>query len=648
MSRCLGRLTPNSRGFAFVEPEGGGLSVFVPPRLFGLFLLDDTVEVETQTDERGRLTATSIRLVHRPRTRLLGRVDDRRSLATDRSLATRDVRLIGSAKPGSFVVARLLDDQAEVLRELDPRDVPLEVLLERYGIEREVSKSVLGAASAARLRADPTRRDLRHLPTITIDAPVSRDLDDALSVYPAEPDGSLRLLVSIADVDALVPEGSVLDQDARRRATSVYLAGLVLNMLPPALSEDALSLVPGKDRPALTVELRIDPEGTVTSVDVWKTLIRSAARLDYDGVTRFLDEGDPRGVPEAVQPTVRWLRTAAARIDQKRRARGGVTLASEEATIHVDEQTREPVSIEARRSTSAHLLVERLMVACNEAVASWLLDRGLPGVFRVHPAPTPERVEKLETFAKNLGFYGGFGGLLTPSSVAAFRGQAEGQAVCAAMDTMIGRTLGTASYTAEVGMHFGLGAPRYLHFTSPIRRYADLAVHRVIKRFLEGTRGGEAPLGELAAHIDQRSRAAAKAEAERTRMMAARLFKTRLGERFRGTVISVRPFGVVVQLEGAGVAGTIALDELPGGRFELDQANEVVMFGARRLTIGMSVVVRVRDAREAEGRIDLELDEPGGAASPTPPAKRPKEAPRADPPKKGVGEPGRGRRASPR
>ncbi len=305
------------------------------------------------------------------------------------------------------------------------------------------------------------------------------------------------------------------------------------------------------------------------SVDVYMSLIRSRARLTYDAVADYLATGSPGTIPPAVLPTLRWLRTAAARLSTVRAARGGVEIDREEAYISLDEATHEPTAIAARGDTDAHRLIERLMVAANEAVATWLVDRGLPGMFRVHDTPTPDKVEMLARFAHNFGIEAGFGRELSPRGLAAFEAQFRGSSIAPAIRTVLGKTLGTARYTVHPGLHFGLAAPLYLHFTSPIRRYADLAVHRIIKRYLGGDRSqlaGDPALETLAHHVNRAARRAGKAEAERHRMLVARLFASRIGEHFTGNIVSIKPFGLVVQMVGTGATGTVAMDALPAAR----------------------------------------------------------------------------------
>lgn len=607
--RLRGRISVNPRGFGFMKADDGRVGFITPPDLNPL-LDGDVVTGRLEEAGDGRWAAKELALERRWRTELYGEVVERgrrRFLRVDRQVANTDwpLEAPGALRAaGRAVVARIEGDYAVADRAVDEVDASLERVRVRHGIRHGYP------AYGSRPAVDVTRRrDLRDLVTVTIDAPTSMDLDDALTALPAQPDGAVRVLVSIADVDALVPEGSSLDQDARARATSVYLAGAVTPMLPPGLSEDRLSLLPEQDRFALTCELRIDPDGAVTAVDLYESMIRSTCRLGYEEVADFLDGDGPGAMPAEVQDCLRWLRTAAARIDVARRARGGVTLDRDEAYITVDEDSREPTAVEARPSRSSHRLVERLMVAANEAVARWLNERGLPALYRVHDAPDADQVATLAESARHFGFEPGFGASLTPRGLAAFEAQFEGTPSELPLRQVIGRVLGPARYSTHPGPHFGLGAPLYLHFTSPIRRYADLVVHRVVKRHLTGDRGqiAEDPeLEHLAEHIGEVTYRAAKAEAERQRMLAARLFGQRIGERFQGHVVAVKSFGLVVTLRGTGVTGSVAQDSLPDGPYRVDLKRQQII-GAHRFELGSPVEVEIVGANEDLGRIELEV-----------------------------------------
>ncbi len=406
------------RGFGFLAIEGSPeTSAFITPPDLNPFLEGDIVSARIVEAEQGRLSATDLSLVERSRSELFGSVTVRGKkphLRVDRLVANTDWPLDEAAAEGiaegTFLVATIRGKVLVPVRTIeDDADLAIERCVARHALRSVFPIDVEGAAAKAALMPRVgSRRDLRSIPTVTIDAQTTRDIDDALAVLPAGTDGALRVLVSIADVDAFVPEGSPVDEEARLRGTSVYLAGRVVPMLPEVLSSLAASLVPDEDRLALTVEMRIDPEGQVTAVDIYESLIRSHARLDYDGVAELMSEGRSDSIPEAVLPTLRWLRTAAARLSAVRAARGGVDLAREEAYVALD-AAGEPTAVEARKDTEAHRLVERLMVAANESVAAWLVARGLPGMFRVHDAPEPDRVHQLAEFAHNFGIEPGFG-----------------------------------------------------------------------------------------------------------------------------------------------------------------------------------------------------------------------------------------------
>lgn len=624
-ARTTGRITIHPRGFGFlnIELEGEGeTAAFITPPDLNPFLDGDRVSAVIVAAEGGRTTATALALVERLRTELFGSVltrGKRRFLRVDRVVANTDwVFEEGSAEgieDGAFVVAKIRGREVSPLRPVAAgADLGLERCVVRHGIRATFSEEVLAAARAsAAAPAMGSRRDLRDVPTVTIDSATTTDIDDALSVFPPGPDGALRVLVSIADVDAFVPEGSPTDVEARLRGTSVYLAGRVIHMLPETLASDAASLHAGRERPALTAELRIDPEGRVTAVDLYPSLLRSHARLTYDAVAELMSTGRSSDVPAAVAPTIRWLRTAAARLSSVRAARGGVELGRDEAYVSFDPATREPTRIEPRGDTEAHRLVERLMVAANEAVAEWLVSRGLPGVFRVHDRPERDRVEMLERFAHNFGIEAGFGPELSPRGVSAFEAQFRGTTVAPAIRTVLGKMLVPARYTVHPSPHFGLAAPLYLHFTSPIRRYADLLVHRIIKRYLAGDRAlvaGDPALEVAAVQINRSAYLASKAEAERHRMVVARWFAQKIGERAQGNVVSVKPFGLVVQLEGTGATGTVAMDALPGGPYRVEGGGYAAVSEERRFVLGEPVDVVIAGANEELGRVDLTLVPP--------------------------------------
>jgi len=615
----LGTVALHPRGFGFVDLDDGG-SAFVAPPDLNNFLAGDRVRAHVVAAADGRMSATGLELVERTRRELLGAVARRRGrvvLEVDRSVANTDWRLEGAdaIADGTLVVARidrgdgtLGPTTARLDHVVPPGEASLERVRVRHGLRTGYPAVEAPTGPDAWAQTRDARRDLTDVPTITIDGPSSRDLDDAVAALPAGKDGGLRVLVSIADVDALVPEGSPLDLEARARGTSVYLAGQVLNMLPPALSDDALSLLPGALRPALTAELRLDVDGQVTSVDLYPSVIRSHARLTYDDVSAFLDRGEVGPIPRALLPTLRWLRTASARLGAMRAARGGIAFLRDEVHLTLD-AAGEPTAVAARSDGSANVLIERLMVAANEAVARWLVERGLPGMFRVHEEPGADTVKDLVDSARHFGFELGLSDRLSPRSLAALHMQFSSNAVAPAMQSVLSGVLGPARYTVHPGSHFGLAAPLYLHFTSPIRRYADLVVHRIVKRYLAGERGleaGDPTIEALGKDLNALAWRATKAELERQHMLAARLFSGRIGERFAGNVVGVKPFGLVVQITGVGITGTVAADSLPDGPYRV--VDRLALVGRNgRFAVGDALTVEVTGTSEDLGRIELAI-----------------------------------------
>jgi ribonuclease R len=562
-SPLIGTVSLHPRGFGFVTEASSTppRRAFVAPPMLNTFLDGDEVSTEIVAAADGRLTAQSLQLLKRSRRMGVGEVV-KNSYGTfiklDALIGNTIWPLTGAdAIPAGTLVRVVLDDTQKTFASpliLDGKHADEERILARHDIDGgediEVSR-----------HDDPhraLRRDVRALPFVTIDGPSTKDIDDAVFAHPPDADGGIRLLVAIADVDAAVPEGSAIDVAARHRGTSVYLPGRVVPMLPRALSEDRLSLLPHVERAVMIAELRIDQDGITTAVDLYEALMTSHARLTYDDVAAFLtvgtrpDQADWTATTEAVLST---LQAASARLSQARAQRGGLDHDTDEATIQLDAQGQ-PVGIAFHAQNIANTLIERLMVAANEAVADFLHRRAQPCLFRVHPYPTAERSLALEEVTKTMGVVAGFATkrAVTPTAVAALVRQVEGTRHQAPMTMALRRLLGPARYDASAGPHFGLASPLYAHFTSPIRRYADLCVHRAVRHHLHGVRDDSAhdpAWATMATHLNHRSHHAARAEDDRARQLAAAHYATRIGEAVAGYVTGVKGDGVLVQLPGA-------------------------------------------------------------------------------------------------
>lgn len=643
-----GVFRPHVRGFGFVDldapvttPAGQTVtSCFVPPPMTKGLLADDRVEVEYVVEEDGRATATKCALLERVRTEVFGVVEEGLVLRLDPHLGSGRWTLEGRVEDLPVGAAVLADITGPTTA--DPSDewddpVAADALLERIRIRHRLPldypeqalAEVAAVASAKPRRGGLVRRDLRDVTTFTIDSPSSRDLDDALSVHAADADGGIRVSVHIADVAAHVRPGTALDAEARRSATSVYLPGWTRPMLPPQLSEDALSLVPDADRDALTVEMRIATDGTVTAADVYATRIRSDTRLSYETAAAVLAGQRPEGVSDEVLDALRWLRTAGARLGVQRLRRGGVEARRVEPDLTVEVIEGEAAMVAAKPSNPANLLIERLMVAANEAVAGWLVDRGLPGIFRVHPSPGADAAPALEAFCAASGYHPGFGSTLTPLGLAALSAQLDAAAddtASAVWEVLLG-FLGRASYTPHAGAHFGLASQGYVHFTSPIRRYADLAVHRVLHVFLAGERDPAsfpttAEMEQLCAHINTAARTASQAENQmRKSLWLAELASNDPKTSYTARVTGVGPKGVFVTLDRSRVSGMVLSRELPG-RGWAPTADGLALRDAAGHTLGYGdeVTVRITSADVESGQLELALDGPkppreGGSGS---------------------------------
>ena len=452
------------------------------------------------------------------------------------------------------------------------------------------------------------RRDLRKLLTFTIDGPHSRDLDDAISVQ--RRGQNIALYVHIADVASHVLPGSPADVRARALGTSVYLPGYSLPMLPQELSYDQCSLLPQVTRRALTVEYVVDPKGAIVSVEVFHSTIESNSRLTYEAVADAL-----RGttlLPDAIQRAVVLTHEATNRLGTARAARGGVN--AERASAHFDivVDGDELHLAPPDDAAIAHDLIEEAMVGANESIANWLLARGLPGIFRTHPTPGPDAVAAVEAFAASLGITIAPGTALTPLSLAFLESQLTARAEpTTPLWAVLAPHLERATYQADVRDHFSLASSAYVHFTSPIRRYADLTVHRIITAELAGKTYSE-DLVALCDHINEAAGLAARTEtAARSLLWASYLSKLTDAKRrsMPARVVKVAEKGIVVALNEFGASGWILVRDLDSTGLDLDTHELSVMGIAthKTYTIAQPIQVAVDSIDVATGTVTFRL-----------------------------------------
>lgn len=558
-----GVLRLNLRGFAFVTPIGGGdgrdEDLFVGPNLLKGFLDGDVVDATV--DRSGRSQAKRLTLVERTRTSFVGTVlPGGTSVRVDPGVGTEDLRLSRPGPAGKVVRCRFKGTDVlvhEVLGTEGEPHVGMCRYLDRYQLPLERPAGVAEQSAAApRLAPLAGRRDLRDQLVITIDDDSTKDIDDALAAE-VEEDGSIRLWVHIADVAEHVAEDSPIDRAAFDIPTSLYLPQGVRHMLPDALASNLLSLVPGVERDTLCAEIRLDADGEVRGVDLYEARIVSRQRLSYTTVARVID-GRHVDLDDEVLGLVRVLRTAATRLGLLRAARGGLD------SMRVDQQAGH----ESASESAAHQLIERLMVAANEAVAEWLSDRGMPALWRVHDPINENQVPELERVAAGFGVVAALGSPVSARALACTVAQVpSGNGAAAFWDALLG-VLGRARYSTTPGGHFGLGSTGYLHFTSPLRRYPDLLVHRIVKGYLSGFRDGEAMLPFLADAANRANdvfRRAAMAERDAT--VALGLAELAVGETVMVTVSGrARNGSLRVRLDDPAVSGFLDADLRPGDR----------------------------------------------------------------------------------
>jgi ribonuclease R len=441
------------------------------------------------------------------------------------------------------------------------------------------------------------RTDLRELYTFTIDGVESRDLDDAISVAEEE-NGLIKLYVHIADVAERVAPGSAADLAARRLGTSVYLPGEVVTMLPEAISFSECSLIPHSDKHTISVEMVINPEGDITESRLYESIINSDQRLSYEEVARALDAKASRG-PRAEKwvGAIELAHVAATRLGAARAARGGLT-GPRVDSLGVVVTSSGLVRAESDEARVAHDLIEEAMVAANEVVGRELEVIG-EGIYRIHETPGPEAVEALSEFARALGVRTVLGGDLSPRALSALERQLQERGVSESLwEALIGE-LGRAAYVPEPGYHFGLASSVYTHFTSPIRRYCDLSVHRILKRALFGDAHELVASSELCAGLNEATQRAAKAERYAQNLIELKWFSERfgVGSETDAKVLRVSKRGALVALADTGLRDWA---EPPGkGRVSVSEDEKSCSRGNVTWRVGDSVRVRA-------GAVDLE------------------------------------------
>jgi ribonuclease R len=536
----------------------------------------------------------------------------------------------------------------------EARSVSL-IAIAAHGIPTDFPAAALDQARAAGPATLGHRTDLRNIPLVTIDGEDARDFDDAVHAAP-DPDpnnpGGWKILVAIADVAHYVREGDPLDKSARERGNSVYFPDRVVPMLPEELSNGWCSLKPDEDRPVMAVEIVIDAEGRKKRHHFLRGLMRSAARLTYERAQAAMDGRTDSVTHLLLDPVIKPLYGAFHALLKARNARGTLELDVAERRVHID-ANGEVLRIDARARLDSHRLIEEFMIAANVAAAEALEKKRWPCMYRVHDQPDPARIEALRDFLDGLDLRLPKGQVIRPSHFTRLLEKAKQTPYSEMISSLVLRSQSQAVYAPENIGHFGLALQRYAHFTSPIRRYADLLVHRgLIAAYGFGEEGLDREVKgfkELGEHISATERRAAAAERESVDRYTAAFLAKRIGEIFSGRVSGVIRAGLFVALDETGADGIVPVSSLPDDFYEHDEARHALV--GRRwgqvYRLGDRVQVRLVAAQPLTGGITFELIEGGGAVElPDHLKTRPGKAPGKAGPKR-PGKPRKGQQSGP-
>ncbi len=623
LKRITGTIEKHKKGFGFIHQEEGA-DFFVAPDKMGGAMNGDTVEAEIIPPHMTRRSreAAVVKVLERKTTEVVGTFEKHKHygfVIPDDKKIGEDVFVkrdfARNAQTGDKVVVKItaypdgthsLEGKiTEVIaREGQPGSDVLS-LIRAYGLY-ETFPSRVNAEAKARSREPITeemisasgRLDLRSKTIFTIDGPTAKDLDDAVSIEML-PNGNYLLGVHIADVSHYVKEDGYLDKEALKRGTSVYLINRVVPMLPKALSNGSCSLNAGEDKLTLSCFMEIDKEGVVVEHSIQESVIRSSARLVYDDVSDILEKDDAKLTAKYsnIVGDIRLMGELAAILRHRRKQRGSLDFDIAEAVITLDE-AEQPVSVAPEERRTANRLIEEFMLAANETVAEHFFWLNYPFVYRIHEKPDPEKIMDLKTYLMNFGIkLKGSADNIYPKTLADIIADIEGEPYESVVNRVMLRTMKKACYSTECEGHFGLAFRYYCHFTSPIRRYPDLIIHRIIKESITGHMTEEKlekyrQDAERAADISSKTeRKAQELEREVDKLKKTQFMVAHIGDEFDGVVSGVTDFGVYVEL-----ANTIEGMAL---------ATEI----ARPYQLGEKVRIRVTDARPEDRQIDFRIIE---------------------------------------
>jgi ribonuclease R len=657
MNLVVGRLTCNAAGFGFVVPEKKApreADVYVSAVNMKEALHGDRVVARIERTTAKGAEGRIIRVLERATQRVVGRFESDGRFGGH--VVPFDRRVLheifvpgdeaGVAQPGEMVLVEITRPPTAtrnpagrvlaVLGRLEDKGVDLKVIMAKYALPDAFPEEVESEASAVPAEVRPEdaagRTDFRSWDTVTVDPETARDHDDAISLD-RTPNG-WRLGVHIADVAHYVRPGSLLDQEAYLRGTSVYFPDRVVPMLPHALSSNICSLIEGRDRLTQTVVLDLDPRGGVRKAEFHDGVIRSRAKMSYQQVQKIVD-GDPalRARFAPLVPLFERMDELARLMRRRRHERGSLDFDLPEPKLVLD-AAGEMTGIVATERLDSMRVIEEFMLAANEAVAARLHDAGMPALFRIHEQPDPEKVEEFADLVASLGYripvdLDG----VKPQDFQRVLRQIEGKPEEKLVSYLLLRTMKLAKYHEENLGHFGLATDMYAHFTSPIRRYPDLVVHRALRALRAGRRGEAlleqpAPLPEMGLHLSEMERRATDAERELVEWKKVRFMADKLGEVFAGYVTGVQAFGLFVELEEIYVQGLVHVSSMRDDYYQFNEKAHTLKGEntGKAYRLGDKVEVQVSRVDLEQRKIDFALVDVlarAGAAGPRTRPERP-------------------------
>lgn len=644
-------LALNPRGFGFARlipppPANQPPEIFVGARSLGSAMHGDTILLKVITPKSGRPEGIVVKVLERGTQSIVGIYTAGKSFG---EVAPEDERFpfniivplenSEGAKDGEAVVVKITEfspqgiskpkgEIIEVLGDPDSLNVQTEIVIRKFQLPHTFDSVVKAQVEKISSVIEPGdgRLDLRAIEHITIDGETARDFDDAVAVSRTK-NGGFRLHVSIADVSHYVTPGSPLDLEAYQRGTSVYFPNRVVPMLPERLSNDLCSLVPREDRYAFSAIMDFDESGKIIGKKFGKSIINSRYRMTYNKVWDILSDrqGETRKEYADLAPSIDVMESLGKKLLARRMGRGSIGFEIPEAfvVVGVGDVIED---VERRERNFAHQIIEEFMLAANEAVASTIAEQNLKdGIYRIHETPDPLKVEEFTRFAKTLGIEipespG------TPQWFGEILSQVKGSPQEYIISNLLLRTMKQACYSPKNVGHFGLAADFYTHFTSPIRRYPDLMVHRCLAAYLSGSAGkkkakgveaqpsrGVAPADVNVAgeFLSKRERVAVDAEREMVDRLKVRYMADKVGECFDAIVSGVSSFGMFVELVDSFVSGGVAISDLKDDYYQLDERNHKLV-GKRTNTvfqIGTLVRVRLASVEIARRRLNFEVED---------------------------------------